>query len=198
MNTWNNLVKDRIGFQRMVWLVSAPRSGNTFFRICYERMFNLRSFAIYETHENCQFPYDCDGDESIFLIKTHEKPTNDWPTILLIRNPLEVMASQKVYFPEHHLEHHCQLWVDLHRGYSTKSNVKVIEFTELVNNPEQTILNAYDWQMEAKPLKVSFNELHEQAPDFFRGIPYTEVLSKEEIETVKRICDYDQCISSFK
>lgn len=180
-NTWNYIDDGPLGLQRFTWLASYPRSGNTYFRICYERLFQLRSFAIYRTHENCCFPYDMRGDEPHVLVKTHRSETvNAWPAILIVRDGRAALASH-AHFSVDDTPYETRLrklvedkaWSTMNAHWLDWPNVQVIRFEDLVTNAIEVIKKAIPWQQLGLSCvyqqATTFVELNRQAPGFFRG-----------------------------
>lgn len=182
--TWNHQEFTGLGTQRLWWLASYPRSGNTYFRICFERMFSVRTFSVYETQENCQFPYDCDGDEPCILVKTHNLPAKTkWPAILIVRDGRESLASWAHYNRKDGEDYHQKLasaingdlswcWSKFHGQWLDYPHLRVIRFLDLISDPAGAILGAMDCEslgLVRAGDPPAFEELHSQSPGFFRG-----------------------------
>ena len=91
----------------LLWLASYPRSGNTFLRTVMFRCFGVRSASLYPNdlgsdrtlHESVGHiehsgPQKIDfGGERLWLVKTHDRPTDDAPAIYVVRNGRDATAS---------------------------------------------------------------------------------------------------------
>lgn len=199
--TWNHFEPAGVGLQRWFWLASFPRSGNTYFRMIFERMYQVRTFSIYATHEQCQFPLDATGDEPVCLIKTHAVPVSRssrrWPAILLVRDGRETLASYARYrtiemgvdpsdssfmdFVRTQLLMLCTSrdWSVFYYEWLCVPQCFVVRFDSLVEDPVTVVAESYPWdrlgvsrhEVEAE----TFDELHAMAPQFFAGVPWQEV-----------------------
>lgn len=194
--TWNHIEFQEPDVQRMVWLASYPRSGSTLFRITFERMFQVRTFAIYETNERCKFPIDCVGDEPVYLIKSHRhEPANAWPAILLVRDGRAAMASHAHYrkssgsvadrIDEELTSEHG--WSAFYKHWSARKNVALLKFEDLVDDPVSAVRNVWDWSQyglsESPGVSVTFDELHHLSPTFFRGGDWRADFTDQQHET---------------
>ncbi len=185
-NTWNKQTRLEMGSQRMIWLASYPRSGNTFYRICYELMYQVRTFAPYTTNEGCKFPYEVDGDEPCVLVKTHNlEPVNTWPAVVIVRDGRAAVASwahfslarmkQKTSYRDRLRDviQDKDGWAAFHHHWLNRPNTNVIRFEQLIKDPAPTIQASADYASLGMSPKTAnlpeFQDLNKQDPDFFRG-----------------------------
>ena len=101
----------------IIWLASYPRSGNTFFRIVLNKVFNLKTYSVYnhnvgiaadgktaEIVGHQAFPEgfgieQARRDEALYIIKTHELPDSGITdrVIYLLRDGRESILSYRKF-----------------------------------------------------------------------------------------------------
>ena len=100
----------------IVWLASYPRSGNTFFRVILNSVFDIKTYSIYDDrgdigadektseivgHEFLPKDFDLEkarDEEKTYYIKTHGKPLNNEDKVIyLIRDGRESTLSNMVH-----------------------------------------------------------------------------------------------------
>ena len=109
----------------IVWLASYPRSGNTFFRVILNSVFDIKTYSIYDDrgdigadektseivgHEFLPEDFDLEKareEKKTYYIKTHGKPLNDTDKVIyLIRDgresTLSNMMHQNSFYKKHY------------------------------------------------------------------------------------------------
>ena len=98
--------------QKMIWLSSYPRSGNTLLRIILYQCFGLRSASIYPddlgNNKSLEdyvghIEHSCDGKiyfpvDSLALVKTHALSQDDNPAIYIVRNGRHTCVSMYHFY----------------------------------------------------------------------------------------------------
>lgn len=96
----------------IVWLASFPRSGNTFFRMLLFYKYGIPTTSIYNEpdlveigateavgHYSLPKPIpELANENKMYIIKTHELPTDNYPTIYLVRDGRDALVSHARYF----------------------------------------------------------------------------------------------------
>lgn len=107
----------------IVWLASYPRSGNTFFRVLLNSIFNIKTYSIYDDRFDIGadkktadivghifLPKNFDlakarVESEVYYIKTHdlpdEKVTTEDKVIYLVRDGRDAIVSFKHYFKDY-------------------------------------------------------------------------------------------------
>jgi len=152
----------------MIWLVSWPRSGNTFLRTILWNCFRLKSASIYPQdlgdnrklalqighveHNEINKSSFMPGDP--ILVKTHEHPTDDKPAIYVIRDgrpacvslwkfynkatPLSVIISGQHRFGT--WANHIKAWnPDTPWNSEGRPNTLLLKYEDMIGNLAETI-----------------------------------------------------------
>ena len=99
----------------IVWLASYQRSGNTFFRSLLHSLYNQETYSVYNDLglENMgmapilgqhRLPGTLDEmrqEDRVYFVKTHAPPSDDSPTIYLIRDGRDVSVSWAHFLMNH-------------------------------------------------------------------------------------------------
>ena len=187
---------------RPVWIASYPRSGNTFLRILLERIFELPSYSIYYEEDTTHRDPSAEALEEaprlprgwrkrlnsgfggpLVAIKTHDLPTDNSPTIFVVRDGRAAIQSYFHYHRKFAFEQPslteiiagaCQFgsWSEHYWAWHPRTRPKtlLIRYEDLVSSPEQTIERlAGFFKREPKPGPLpEFEELQRKSPAFFR------------------------------
>ena len=95
----------------VVWLASYPRSGNTFFRVLMNHLYNVKTYSIYDDsllnqigasetvgHEALPAPVEeLAKSPEFYLVKTHGEPTDSGPAVYLVRDGRDAVVSYARY-----------------------------------------------------------------------------------------------------
>ncbi len=141
----------------IIWLASYPRSGNTFLRTILWHCFKLNSASIYPgdlgTNEELKnfsghIEQDVNGKirfprDALPLIKTHEYPVNDGPTIYVVRDGRAACVSLwKFYKKTLSMEacvdgsHRFGLWADHVQAWkpNSRSRTLLLRYEDMVSD----------------------------------------------------------------
>lgn len=155
----------------IVWLASYPRSGNSLLRSILYKTMGFKSYCWYEAENNLirnddklqaightwydslksDFMEAVSQSDRLFLVKTHELPSDDNPSIYVVRDGRSAISSflhyERKYWPGYSTsmlqlilgEHafgswsdHCRAWIG-----RTSGRTLVLKFPELIDcSPE--------------------------------------------------------------
>jgi len=198
----------------IIWLASYPRSGNTFFRTAMNHLYGVKTYSIYDDlllskikademvgHEALPAPLEeLSRVSDIYLVKTHDLPTDDNPAIYLVRDGRDSVLSFSHYRMAYEEKKqnlmrrllkprrfndvlretiigkcHYGRWGDNVSAWTTgRSSAKtsILKFEALIDSPAEAIDECLrELSLDIKPVGgtlPTFEELHEQWPDFFR------------------------------
>lgn len=176
------------------WLASYPRSGNTFLRLCLERMYGITTSSVYPdrsplndepTQEFVWWLHD--GPDRTLLLKTHEQDhaMSDWPAIHLVRDGRDALVSHAHYRRVMDKDYRpfaqvlkalvvspdWSLMATMWRSRAAKT--QLIRFEDLIAHPRKTIRQAVEalglpFAEKTDADLASFEQLHSSAPRFYR------------------------------
>ena len=95
----------------ITWIASYPRSGNTYYRMLLSQMYGVKTYSIYndplfdklgatEAVGHRQLPASIEElslDNANYFVKTHDLPTDDSPTIYIVRDGRDALVSYTNY-----------------------------------------------------------------------------------------------------
>lgn len=165
----------------VIWLASYPRSGNNFVvnlvAHCFDHVHPMSKYH----PEFTSFDALADGRRTV-LLKTHEAPENDAPTLFLLRDGRASAVSYfhflKAFGYSHSLEDVIEGkvmfggWSGHYRSWAPEErpNTTVIRFEDFTADPEIAI-EAVAAMMNVRPVRrfdKTFADLHAQNPKIFR------------------------------
>lgn len=192
----------------IIWLASYPRSGNSYVAMLLKHYFNIPVYSVYAYSTKSRSYLDIIGfhdkhvslghmkeSDEYFFVKTHELPSDDYPSLYVVRDGRDVLVSYAYYirnFLEQHKEYtvfetmhdliinpgyfhgwssHIQAWVN------SRSPVSMIKYEQLLSaaDPSKTIRDASSKLGINIPDPIrtdshpNFTQLHEIQPDFFQN-----------------------------
>lgn len=161
-----------------IWLASYPRSGNTFFRILLNQVYDLKTYSLYDDDlftksENLhqfskvigynQLPSWSEMASSTqpFIIKTHYLPFDEHPAIYLVRDGRDVLVSYA---------HYILSFSDSRSGWKTKAHklLSLIGFNQynrvlknlIINGPNGGWSQHVDqWNQRSNTVTLKFEDL---------------------------------------
>jgi hypothetical protein len=78
----------------IIWIASYPRSGNNFTRNTLERVFGIKTHAIYDEPRQPKIDVaTARASDETFLVKTHDLPIDDSPALYLVRDGRDALVS---------------------------------------------------------------------------------------------------------
>lgn len=98
----------------IVWLASYPRSGNTFFRMLLFCKYGIPTSSVYDEPDLVQIGAtkavghepltksipELAKEDKLYLIKTHERPSDEYPAIYLVRDGRDALVSHTRYLQQ--------------------------------------------------------------------------------------------------
>ena len=96
----------------IIWIASYPRSGNTFFRLLLNHIYDIKTYSIYNDplfdklkgsseiigHKKMDLSYEhLMESEQVFFVKTHDLPKDSSPSIYLVRDGRDSVTSYAHY-----------------------------------------------------------------------------------------------------
>lgn len=95
----------------IVWLASYPRSGNTFFRMLIYKLYDIKTYSLYDDplfneigatsavgHESLPAAVQVlSEDKGTYFVKTHDLPVDSNPAVYIIRDGRDVLVSYARY-----------------------------------------------------------------------------------------------------
>ena len=195
----------------IVWVASHPRSGNTFFRLLLHTLYGQETYSIYDDRELEQMGMasilghrrrpglpSMRREERIYFVKTHKLPSDDSPTIYLVRDGRDAsvslahflmnyepvgfnvrLASKLLRYNRFEVtlegvvrkgiwQSHVLAWTSDHRSVP----MFVLHYEDLIADPvrwSQAALAAVGISLEPSgAAPLTFDALHARWPQFFR------------------------------
>jgi hypothetical protein len=191
----------------IIWLASYPRSGNTFFRVLLKHVYDIAVYEPYPfnpVHDAAPFK-DIVGDaqlpfslaemgerDDLYIVKTHDMPTDDHPAIYLVRDGRDALVSHARFVldydrppdnPETYYGTVRRLieaspfggWGANVEAWTTRrESTVVVRFEELIAAPLHELRRAISAiGCELPEIRSTdppaFAELHRKIPQFFRA-----------------------------
>lgn len=180
----------------IVWLASFPRSGNSFFRDFCRINYGIEIYSIYPEKRFYANPDDITRmqlSDDIYLVKTHDLPTDDRPAIYLVRDGRDALVSLTWYdlsvdkttdeqisrdvfdasLEEHILSPNFGGWSANALAWSSRpEKTDVLRFEDWINKPEEVlpgVLEGMGFQIKKNANSVlDFEKLHKQNPRLYR------------------------------
>ena len=166
-----------------IWLASWPRSGNTLLRQILYYCFGIKSDTAYENDITGEF-----SSNTSKLVKTHNKPPNDWPAIYVVRDGREACVSYMHYMRQTDrdkngpplrwvIEGHHSVWFGTWSQHialwspRTRTDTLLLSYENMVASPGQAVEQIAEF-LNANPTGNSlptFASLHKALPTFFRS-----------------------------
>lgn len=181
----------------IIWLASFPRSGNSFFRVVSRNLFDREVYSIYPEKNKPLNPDELEyvkQDSEVFLVKTHELPSDSFPAIYLVRDGRDSLVSLSWFnlasrtSPNPEVSdkefqkrlkntilseafggwsNNCQAWA----GRSGQTTV--VRFEDLIAQPEKIVAEAFaaidlEFLRNEKRKLPSFEQLHSHNPFLYR------------------------------
>lgn len=199
----------------VVWVASYPRSGNTFLRVILFQVFGLNTYSVYDefaaegdasiaaTVGHAALPMDwtpeqARQDENLWMVKTHNPPTDEGKAIYIIRDGRESSLSYRKYI-ETFNDQQSDLstvikgqigfgsWSDHVKAWNPEGrrDTLLLRFEDLVADPVG-FLPAIGNFLGCRPVQdkiPTFEELRALNPSFFRSgrtNSWTEAFSEED------------------
>jgi len=183
----------------IVWLASYPRSGNGFFRVTSQQVFNVKSYSIYPEKNAYLKKIEIRKQaktETPILIKTHELPKDQYRSIYLVRDGRDSVISYahwslsretgKVSIDPKSPQFRNRLrdiiatssnfggWSAHVLAWYNRSNTHVIRFEDLIAKPIKVISQALKFaglpfKADPKSRPFEFKTLHTQNPVIYRN-----------------------------
>lgn len=195
----------------IVWLASFPRSGNTFLRILLQEFYGISSNDIYHMYDHSKSVDVAPGleknlksmsmeemgqSETVYFLKTHDLPNDDYPALYLVRDGRDAYVSYTHFVlsfePQQRLRSLFRKWF-FHRQLSDllvndpfggwSANVAawtqrsaptaVIRFEDLIADPIAVVQRGLA-EIDYRPPQTSdasvpeFDALRQNAPAFYR------------------------------
>lgn len=180
----------------IVWLASFPRSGNSFFRRISGHIFGRKIYSIYPEKAlvNAGELERMKKNSGIYLVKTHEMPSDLFPAIYLVRDGRDSLVSfawfnltsqedphreiaEKVFIKELSNQIRSNIyggWSDNVLAWTQRPEQSVlVRFEDLILQPKRVVGNALrcvglQCQEDESEKLPSFRELHNQNPYLYR------------------------------
>lgn len=166
-----------------IWLASWPRCGNTLLRQILYYCFGIKSDTAYENERKFEFSSD-----TCTLVKTHNKPSNNWPAIYVVRDGREACVSYMHYMrqadPDKRgpplrwvIEGHPSVWFGTWSQHLslwhplTRPNTLLLTYEGMVAAPSYAVKRIAEF-LNAEPIGSdlpTFASLHATLPTFFRS-----------------------------
>lgn len=188
----------------IIWLASYPRSGNTLLRQICKSVFELSSYSKYDDqvdmgksvrikevvghkalHDSWSNSYSvlCESEE-IHLVKTHDPPEDDSPTIYVVRNGLDAVSSYNQYIRTHKgtgaslsdvisgsvgwfpsWGRHLDLWRP-----DFRANTLIVKFEDMIADASNVIseISSFLKREATRDWENKFESLQVEDPEFFR------------------------------
>jgi hypothetical protein len=181
----------------IVWLASFPRSGNGFFRVVCRTLFDINVYSIYP---EARATVDADAiqkmslDPKLYLVKTHELPSDAKPAIYLARDGRDSFVSltwfnltsqgkpeQDISEDDFQSRLKAQIlsrdfggWSAHVLGWTRRSaQTEIVKFENLIHEPEKVVLSAlqsvgFEVERNKDGTYPSFEKLHKNNPHLYR------------------------------
>lgn len=183
----------------VLWLASYPRSGNTFLRLILNQAFGVPTASVYKAETRSwevapglvdmighYEPVSSNQSRNGLprIVKTHDAPSDDGPAIYIVRDGRSSIVSYFHYLRDIvHLpialedvvvgkqwpgtwSGHYKLWAPARRP-----NTLLLRYEDLKSSTNDVCQQISDFlqRPQIKDFKLSFADLHELYPKFFRG-----------------------------
>lgn len=180
----------------ITWLASFPRSGNSFFRKVCSEVFGFQVYSIYPeklAYLDSDSLKQAIADDQTRVVKTHELPSDNFPSIYLVRDGRDALVSLTWFTLTSLSDPYRKIPAEVFQGALEKvilsksfggwsenvfswtkrsSRGVIVKFEDLIVETEKVIPKAldeigFDYVKQDKGIPT-FEQLHNKNPHLFR------------------------------